>query len=437
MTLLLSLLLLAQPAGAADVLSLLEEDRWEEALVEARAGQAPSPLGEALYRAGLFEEADALLTPLCEQPGAPGRALATLGRLRGAQGRLDEAVALMDRAVAASPGERLVQFWAADYTKTRAESVSRLERYLELSEGDDPDRIEAAEGSLRLFRALGDRAIWVPLERPERLELPLNLLKSMEGRLLGRAVKVSLGEGKKPLRLLLDTGSGGLFVSRRAARKRGFKLLAEETYFGGGGDRRHPSERGIFSTFEMAGLSFSEALATGTDQRLAPGGQFHGLVGISAFEGYRITLDFNKGRLTLDSGERLTGGSEYWTVSGQLLVRAEANEGHNGLFLFDTGATASIISESLASRIEQAEKGKAAELRAYGGRVEGARVARGIDLAFQGMTTGSRPLTAVDLSMRSRLGGVEVSGYIGMDLLERAVVVIDTRSRRIRVTAAE
>jgi len=69
--------------------------------------------------------------------------------------------------------------------------------------------------------------------------------------------------------------------------------------------------------------------------------------------------------------------------------------------------------------------------------MEDARVVRGIKLAFQGTTTGSRPLTTVDLSMRSRLGGVEVSGYIGMDLLERSVIVIDTRSRRIRVTPAE
>jgi len=247
---LLSLLLLASPAGAQ---------------------QPASPLGEELYRAGLFEEVDALLTPLCEQPGAPARELATLGRLRGAQGRLDEAVALMDRAVAAAPEERLVLFWAADFTRTRAESVARLERYLRLSEGDDPDRIEAAEGSLRLFKALGDRAIWVPLERPDELELPLTLLKNMEGRRLGRAVKVSLGEGKKPLRLLLDTGSGGLFVSRRAARKRGFKSLAEETYFGGGGDRRHPSERGIFSTFNMAGLSFGEVSSRAIASRSTSG----------------------------------------------------------------------------------------------------------------------------------------------------------------------
>jgi tetratricopeptide (TPR) repeat protein len=250
----LCLLLLALPAGAADVLSLLEEDLWEEALAEARAQQAVSPLGEALYRAGLFEEADALLTPLCERSEAPGRALATLGRLRGAQGRLDEAVQLMDIAVAAAPQDRLVQFWAADYTTTRAESILRLERYLQLSEGDDPDRIEAAEGSLRLFKALGDRAVWVSLERPERLELPLTLLRDGEGRILGHAIKVRLGKNDKPLRLLLDTGSSGLFLTERAARKRGFEPLAEETFFGGGGGRRHPSGRGLLSTFSMAGL---------------------------------------------------------------------------------------------------------------------------------------------------------------------------------------
>jgi tetratricopeptide (TPR) repeat protein len=441
----LFLCLLVSPAAADDVRSLIEEDRWQEALSLARARhkaspddrQAASALGEALYRAGMLDEADELLTGLCSEPGASGRALATLGRLRGAQGRLDEAVDLMDRAVEAAPEERLVSFWAADYTSTRAEAVCRLQRYVELSEGDDPDRIEAAEGSLRLFRALGDREIWVPRERPKRVELPLATMKRTDGRLLGHAIKASLGRSGKPLRLLLDTGSGGLFVTRRAARKRGFEPLAEETFFGGGGSKRHSSKRGIFSDFSVAGLAFSDALATGTDYRLAPEGQFQGLIGLSPFDGYRITLDLNKKKLLLDSGESLADGSEYWIISGQMLVRARVGEAHEGLFLFDTGATTSIVSESSVARVEGAREGDSARLRGYGGRVEGARIVHDLELSFQGHTTGSRPLTAVDLSMRSRLGGVEISGYIGMDILKRAVIIIDTRSRRIRVTSPD
>jgi hypothetical protein len=40
-----------------------------------------------------------------------------------------------------------------------------------------------------------------------------------------------------------------------------------------------------------------------------------------------------------------------------------------------------------------------------------------------------------DLTQRSRLGGVEISGFLGMDLLDRTTIVIDTRARKIAVVA--
>jgi hypothetical protein len=40
-----------------------------------------------------------------------------------------------------------------------------------------------------------------------------------------------------------------------------------------------------------------------------------------------------------------------------------------------------------------------------------------------------------DLTQRSRLGGVEVSGFLGMDLFDRTTIVVDTRARRLAVVA--
>jgi hypothetical protein len=65
--------------------------------------------------------------------------------------------------------------------------------------------------------------------------------------------------------------------------------------------------------------------------------------------------------------------------------------------------------------------------------VEGARFVGGVELTFQQLTTGRGPLRAVDLSLRSRLSGVEVSGYLGLDLLEGARIVVDTGAHRVEV----
>jgi tetratricopeptide (TPR) repeat protein len=428
-------------AGAGRIQDLLQHDHWQEALAEARAEFRRLPgdpgvtavLAEAMFRAGLFEEAEPLLEGLEKTTSPPPRALMVLARLRGAQGRGEEAVELMERAVAAAPADRTIVFWAADHTRSRPESVKLLERYLELAEGDDPDRIAAAKGSLGLYRELGDRPVWIRVQSPERLEVPLVPVRTSGGDTVGRAVKVRLGKRSKPVKLLLDTGSGGLFVDWRAARKCGFEPLAEETVFGGGGGRRHRSQRGLFDRLALGDLQFEDVLATTSERRLDSLGRYQGIIGIAAFEGYRVTLDLARDLLVLDSKEELEGGSPYWNVAGQMLVRA-ATAGEGGaLFLFDTGATSTVLARSFAERIEGAELVGSAELDGFGGAIEGARWVDGVEIGFQDLRSGTVTLPAVDLSLRSRLSGVEISGYLGMDLLGRSTIVIDTRTRRISV----
>ena len=40
---------------------------------------------------------------------------------------------------------------------------------------------------------------------------------------------------------------------------------------------------------------------------------------------------------------------------------------------------------------------------------------------------------AIDLSLRSQVGGVEISGFLGLDLLGGKKIVIDTRRRTVAV----
>jgi hypothetical protein len=437
----LACLLAISTAGAGRVHELLQLDLWQQALEEARAEFRRQPgdpgatadMAEAMFRAGLFEEAEPLLQGLEKRTEPPPRALMVLARLRGAQGRAEEAVELMERAVAAAPTDRTLIFWAADHARTRSESVGLLERYLELSEGDDADRIAAAEGSLDLYRELGDRAVWIPASSPERLEIPLIPVRNTEGITVGRAIKARLGKRGRPVRLLLDTGSGGLFVDWRTARKCGFEPLAEETVFGGGGGRRHRSRRGLFDRLALGELKFDDVLATTSERRLDPLGRYQGIIGIAALAGYRVTLDLARDRLLLDSEKEEEGGSPYWNIAGQMLVRAATAVEGAALFLLDTGATSTVLAHSLAARIEGAELQGEAAVAGFGGAIEGAGWVTGIEIGFQGLGSGAAALPAVDLSLRSRLSGVEISGYLGMDMLARSTIVIDTRSRRVRV----
>jgi tetratricopeptide (TPR) repeat protein len=435
-----------QPAPAPTekqrVHDLLAEDRWREALEEAERLRAARPgttesaalLGQALFRAGRFEEVDALLSPLAERPDLPPRALLTLARLRYAQGRGAESAALQQRALERAPEDRWLLYWAADVATSRVQTVELLQRYLELSEGDDEDRIEDARGTLNVLEELGQRKVWVPLERPESLELPLrHVWDETTGETIGYVVRAAAGEKGKAVRLLLDTGNHGLYVIHRLARKGGFAPLGEATTYGGGGERRHTVDRGLFPYFALGELKYGDALVTSTDEEIEATGRFHGLLGLSPFGGYRVTLDLGEKQLRLDWEAEPLDGEPYWVVSGQILVRARAAGGEPGLFLLDTGAMRSLISTAYAERLEGAVIRSAASVQGLGGMYEGARVVENVRLEYQ-ERSGAARLIAVDTAVRSRMTGVEISGNLGLELLGGSQIVIDTRAQTIRIS---
>ena len=96
-----------------------------------------------------------------------------------------------------------------------------------------------------------------------------------------------------------------------------------------------------------------------------------GLIGLSVFDGYRVTLDLHADRLVLDAPGDTAVGEPYWTLGGQMLVRAQV-AGESGLFLFDTGSSGTLIHSGLARRLSGARLGQPTALRGFGGTIEGA-----------------------------------------------------------------
>jgi tetratricopeptide (TPR) repeat protein len=427
-------------AAEPRVQSRLARDQWHEALEESRRCHREHPddpraaalLGQALFRAGRFAETERVLAPVATVDKPPPRALLTWARLRDAEGRRREAAAFLERAIAAAPTDPWLLYWAADVAPSRDQRVALLERYLEHSEGDDPDRITDARGTLGVLKNLGHQQVWIPLSLPERVELPLRHIWEPGGTSVGYVVEARVGSKGKPVDLLLDTGNSGLYVIRRVAKKRDFATLGEATTFGGK-DRRQQVQRGVFSSFALGGLQYENALVTSTRDELDPTGRFHGLLGLAPLSSYRVTLDFARKSLLLETSAPPLDGERYWIVAGQILVEAGAEGEASGLFLFDTGAGHSLLATSYVARLEGARVGPAAGVSGLGGKYGDARVLEGVQLRFQGLS-GAGALSTVDLSLRSRTTGVEVSGYLGLEVLAGARVILDTTTQTIRAS---
>jgi len=434
------------PAVEQRIRSLLLLDRWPQALEEARQHNSRHPLdprvgtllAEALLRAGRLQESESLLTGLVGKDSGSARARVAQARIEGSRGRLDRAAALAGQAVALAPSDPAVLFRSAELAPDRATTREWLERYLGCSEGDDPDRILAARGTLAALAQLGERRVWQSVDRPRRLAIPLRALGGSGGRPVGYLLEAGVGDARqKPLRLLFDTGSTGLFLTQRAANKRGFEPLAQETTFGGGGGRRHTTQRGLLPRLSFGDLAFADALASALAGGVDPRRRFKGMIGLAPFEGYRITSDLDEGTLVLDAdADLLQDGRPYWTFAGQLLVEAGERRGARGLFLLDSGASQTVVSRSFLARVEGATIEGPAGLRVFGGRAVEARMVQGVEIELEGRSTGEGPLPSVELGLRSRLGGVEISGFLGLDLLHGRRISIDTRTRRLAVSEA-
>jgi hypothetical protein len=94
-----------------------------------------------------------------------------------------------------------------------------------------------------------------------------------------------------------------------------------------------------------------------------------------------------------------------------------------------------MIGRSFVDAIPGAQVVGPAGVRTFGGNVAGASSVRGVKLRFLELESTGGTMYTSDLTQRSRLGGVEVSGFLGMDLLERTTIVVDTRARRVAVVA--
>ena len=167
-----------------------------------------------------------------------------------------------------------------------------------------------------------------------------------------------------------------------------------------------------------------------------PTGRFHGLIGLSVFNGYRVTLDFKRKLLLLEltADEPLAGSTGYWTVMGQVLVQAKLGSEPPGLFLLDSGATRTLVAAEWAERLPEAKLGVPVSIHGFGGGMRGARTLNGVEVVFQGAGSGASAIRAVDLSMRSRLAGVEIAGFLGLDFLGGARLVIDSVQRTVQLS---
>ena len=422
----------ALQAGDGDLHAFRADLEW-------RCGRPRRAYGEAL--AAIGDDPEAALGWL------------VLARVLAARFRFSAARAAAERAVALAPRSARVWFALAEVAAERPRRRQALASYLEhaAAAGEPPERIAGARDNLLLIDALGDRPVWVVRRREVPGRLPLEPLAGRPGTLRGWLVEIAVG-GRRKVPALLDSGASGLHLAPTALRRVPMEVLTRGTLFGGGGSGSHAVVRGLLDELRLGPLTFSSALAVRSAGSLERHGAYQAIVGLDvlASAGVRVIVDpfTREVRLALpDAGGEEQGdplavdpwpegeeGVTLYRVAGQLLVEAEVEtqaERRRALLLFDTGASRSLIDGGLLDEMGQRFRRGSRRASAYGGQLELLGEVPRLQLAVGGSRRHLKGVGVIDLASRSRITGVRVCGFIGLDLLARHVMEIDLGRGRV------
>jgi tetratricopeptide (TPR) repeat protein len=184
------------------------------------------------------------------------------------------------------------------------ERLAALQAYLAGPHPDDEEQTRRMAEYLEFLKATADKPTHACrlVSKVEQTETKLEAMDADEG-WRRRAVGMSRGIGLPAklndhnVHLLLDTGAGGIMVSRTVAEKAGLTRVSA-LHFGGIGDRGLQSGyMAVADHIRIGELEFTDCAVAVSDQRSVA--DQDGLIGADVFGGYLIDIDLPGMRLKL------------------------------------------------------------------------------------------------------------------------------------------
>lgn len=132
---------------------------------------------------------------------------------------------------------------------------------------------------------------------------------------------------------------------------------------------------------------------------------------------------------------RLTNGDAaedipMYLATDLIMLEVEVNGAEGLHFLLDTGASVSVINQSLVTRLGLEKKGRLVEVIGAAGRAE-ASFTRVDSIAMPGLELVNQRLLSVDLDLFLPYVGLQVDGILGYDFISRFVLKIDYENQTI------
>jgi predicted aspartyl protease len=419
----------------------------QKALADApESAEAHEFAGEVRFRRGEFGEADAEFKSAAEWNPRFALAWWGLGRVAECASMNKTAVEDFRRAYQLNPKDPRIQVaWVSHMRgQERIEALNRFEAMINANAKGDSTQLTEMRQRLELAKATIDRQLMTLTSPYKTAEIPLQAFVSDSTHLRSYGLEVMVNG--KPVRLVLDTGAAGIVLSRPAAERVGLTRVAGATVRGIGDNAKlSGGYRAIAESFRVGDVAFRDALISVADQSLS--GLQDGLIGSNVLGEFLITLDFGARKLRLDPLPDYHPGAEFEdrTVSPEmqnatrvfrfghlLLVPARVGNATNRLFVLDTGAANTMISYELASEVSKINRDHKLTLRGLNGRVGDVYQTGNLVLEFAGFQQRNLGMTAFDTWELSHRLGTEISGFLGLPVLDLFTLTIDYRDGLVK-----
>ncbi len=415
----------------------------QKALADApESAEAHEFAGEVRFRRGEFAEADAEFKAALEWNQRLALAWWGLGRVAECTSMNKTAVEDFHRAYELNPKDpRILGTWILRLKGQ--ERIDALNRYEAMLTGDR-DVLDELRQRAELAKAMNGRPVMTLASPYKTAEVPLQAFVSGATHL--RRFGLDVLVNGKAARLVLDTGAAGILLSHPAAERVGLSRVADATVRGiGDNGKMTGGFRAIAERFRIGDVEYHDAAISVADQSFV--GIEDGLIGSNVLGEFLITLDFAGGKLRLEPLPGYHPGEEFAdrTVSPQmesatrvfrfghlLLVPTRVGNASNRLFVLDTGAASTLISYQLGAAESNVNHDDKMTLRGVNGRVGDVYQTGNLVLEFAGFEQKNLGMTALDTWQLSHRLGTEISGFLGLPVLDLFTLTIDYRDGLVK-----
>ena len=405
---------------------------------EPRSAEVLAVHADALWSAGLFDEAHQEFLDALKLAPELSRGHHGLARALASQNKLDEALNAAQAALKLSPrDEEIHHTVGAIFERMRRyeQAAAAYGNYVNLLPNKDrSDKAAWSRSQIRFLRSFAERE---PIAIDEAAQSQIH---TVDFRVVDEKVIVKARvNGGRPQDFVLDTGSELTTVSRQTASSAVVRPITYTLSAGVGEVGLRGLQLGRLDTLEIGTLKISNvpALIKAPPLRGIPKRETESFSPLGL--GLSMTVDYATHKLSLarhlpDEPAEFTLPMRHHRLS---MVRGLLNDKRPTYFVIDTGGEVISISTATAEELDHEIPRKIA-LRVYGtsGWDRDAFLMPGVNLKFNQINYNNFAVVVLNLQAPSVLLGFQVGGIVGHKFLSPYRVSLDLDRSELRMSKA-